>query len=180
MSEPTHPASPECRCEQTGIVQGPHDCPHIGCPFPVAPLEGAREEPILRRAWELIDLQEMDLVAWSDEQQIEVASILRALIHTTPPTQQAEIDRLTAIVSDPQKWMQWCDHRVLERAEAAEASLAAARHENQRLEDTRMGEWHRAEHMTTSFNRAQEQLAAAQAEIDRLTAANALTRHDPA
>jgi hypothetical protein len=33
----------------------------------------------------------------------------------------SEIERLRAVLENPEKWMQWCDHRVLERAEKAEA-----------------------------------------------------------
>jgi hypothetical protein len=40
---------------------------------------------------------------------------------------QEERDKLLAIVESPSKWMQWCDSRVLERAEAAEAELDALR-----------------------------------------------------
>lgn len=38
-----------------------------------------------------------------------------------------------AIISDPKKWMRWCDVRVLERCETLEAALAAANDELRQL-----------------------------------------------
>ena len=50
---------------------------------------------------------------------------------------KAELDilrtRNTEVWSNPEKWMRWCDHRILERAEVAEASIAELREEHQRL-----------------------------------------------
>ena len=45
---------------------------------------------------------------------------LDALIEAAQASGRAETE---AILNNPQKWMQWCDHRVLERCEAAEARI---------------------------------------------------------
>lgn len=48
-----------------------------------------------------------------------------------------ELDELltlrTEVFENPQKWMRWCDKRVLERAEAAEADRDAARRATKEL-----------------------------------------------
>lgn len=46
-----------------------------------------------------------------------------------------EVERLKAIVSDPEKWMKWCDVRVLEANETLEADLRLSKaKQNQILE----------------------------------------------
>jgi len=46
---------------------------------------------------------------------------------------EQEVEHKYAFVKDPTRWMKWCDIRVLERAEYAEAIAADAKAQNERL-----------------------------------------------
>jgi hypothetical protein len=43
------------------------------------------------------------------------------------------LEELEAVVSNPDKWQAWCDIRVLERAESAEARIDVLEAENEKL-----------------------------------------------
>lgn len=67
----------------------------------------------------------MTVESWTDWREL-VRDLTNALENKNAEVQrlQGELAAANTTLKDPARWMQWCDIRVLERAEAAESSLA--------------------------------------------------------